>query len=139
MINKGKVDGIKKRMPCATSKGFIGTVIEVGASTSKVMLVTDPNSRIGVVLQNSRESGVLIGSPREGICKVKYLSLDGIIDKGEEVVTAGFNTFLPKGLRIGRVASVGIEKTKLYKYAVVNPFEEMNKIEEVICIKIDNS
>ena len=137
IINKGREDGITEQMPCATSKGLIGCVTEVGARSSKVMLVTDPNSRVGVVLQSSRESGVLIGSPKDGACKVIYLSLDGKIEKGEEILTAGFSTFYPKGLRIGTITSIGIEKTRLYKYAIVNPFEKMSTIEEVICIDLD--
>ncbi|MBL7155579.1 MAG: rod shape-determining protein MreC [Candidatus Omnitrophica bacterium] len=133
IINKGKKDGIRQRMPCATAKGFIGSVVEVGSSSSKVILINDPNSKVGVILESSRESGVLIGSP-QGSCKVIYLSVDAKIDKGEKILTAGFSTFFPKGLLIGEVISTGVEKTKLYKYAIVDLFEDMNKIEEIICI-----
>ena len=133
IINKGKKDGIEERMPAATAKGLIGSVAEVGPSTSKVMLITDPNSRVGVVHEISRESGVLVGFS-QGMCKVIYLSLDSDIKKGERVLTAGFSAFFPKGLVVGRVSDVGVEKAKLYKYAIVDPVENMGKIEEVICI-----
>jgi len=135
IINKGKKDGLREHMPCATAKGFIGSIIEAGETTSKVMLITDPNSKVGVVLKNSRESGLLTGSP-EGLCKVIYLSVDEEIKDGDEVVTAGFGDLVPKGLGIGNVSAVAIDKVKLYKYAIVRPFEDMNKVEEVICIDV---
>jgi len=136
IINKGTRDGIREHASSATAKGLIGTVVEVGPSSSKVMLITDHNSRVGVIIEPSRESGVLIGSP-EGECRVIYLSLDAKIERGDKVLTCGFSAFFPKGLAIGRVREIGLEKTGLYKYAVVDPFEDMGRIEEVVCIDTD--
>lgn len=133
IINKGKNQGIKERMPCATAKGLIGSVVEVGPDSSKVMLLTDPNSRVGVRLVPSREAGVLVGFS-QGKCKVIYLSLDGDIKEGEAVFTASFSAFFPQGLMVGRVTEVANEKANLYRYAFVRLAEDMNKIEEVICI-----
>ena len=100
------------------------------------MLITDADSRIGVLLDASREIGILTGSP-QGTCRVIYLSLDGSMDEGEKVLTAGFGASFPKGLPVGRVKAVETEKTNLYKYAVVETFADLNKIEEVICIKTE--
>jgi len=120
-------------MPCATVKGLIGSVEEVSPDSSKIMLITDPNSKIGVLLEPSRESGLLTGSP-QGECKVIYLPLDSKIRKGERVVAAGFSKTAPKGLAIGEVVAIGVENPNLYKYAIVKPFEGMGRVEEVLCI-----
>jgi len=133
IINKGKRHGITEGMPCATAKGLIGSVEAVSADSSRIMLITDPNSKIGVLLESSRESGLLTGSPR-GVCKVIYLPIDSTIRKGERIVTAGFGRAAPKGLAIGKVVALGVENSNLYKYAIVEPFEDMGKIEEVLCI-----
>ena len=138
IINKGRSRGIREHMPCVTTKGLVGSVVEVAPASSKVMLITDPNSRIGVVLESSRESGVLVGSS-QGTCKVIYLSLDADIKVGEKVLTAGFSDFFPKGLMVGKVIEVGIETPGLYKYAAVDPVCDMDKIEEVICIEAGKS
>ena len=136
LINKGKINSIKEHMACATHKGLLGSVREVNADSSKVMLITDPNSRVGVMVEPSRESGLLVGMPKGG-CKVIYLSLDANIKEGDRVLTAGFSKFFPKGLPIGTVKEVGIQNTKLYKYAVLDTFQNMNEIEEVVCIYAD--
>ncbi len=133
IINKGKRQGVTEGMSCATAKGLIGSVEEVSPGSSKIMLLTDPNSRIGALLEDSRESGLLIGSPR-GECRIIYLSPDGKISKGERVITAGFGGISPKGLPIGKVISTGAVNSDLYKYAVVEPFEDMERLEEVLCI-----
>ena len=134
IINKGKNDGIKERMPCATDKGVVGSVAEVGKDTSKVMLITDPASKVAVVVEPSRESGILVGSI-QAECKVIYLSLDAEINKGDKILTAGFSALFPKGLPVGEVVEVGIDKTRLYKYVLISTFSDMNRLEEVVCIK----
>lgn len=136
VINKGSNDGIKEHMACATTKGLVGSVLDVGKHSSKVMLITDPGSKIGVTIDPSRESGILTGSPK-GNCKIIYLSLDASLKKGDRVVTAGFSSFFPKGIPIGKIKKIEIEKSKLYKYASVDTFENMNQIEEVVCIYAD--
>lgn len=133
IINKGKRHGVKEHMPIATPDGLAGRVVDVWPESSKAMLLTDPNSRVGVVLESSRESGVLVGFSG-GHCKAIYLSLDSDIKKGERVLTAGFSPFFPKGLVVGEVVDTAVEITGLYKYAIVNPAVGMNKIEEIICI-----
>ena len=133
IIDKGTRDGIREHTPSATARGLVGSVVEVGTSTAKVMLITDPSSRVGVIIKPSRESGVLTGSP-QGESRVIYLSLDAKIKKGDRVLTAGFSAFFPKGLAVGRVREIGLEKTGLYKYAIVEPFEDMGRLEEVVCI-----
>ena len=136
IIDKGSSDGIKEHMSCATSKGLVGSILDVGKHSSKVMLITDPGSRVGVIIDPSRESGILTGSPK-GDCKVIYLSLDALLEKGDRVITAGFSSFFPKGIPIGKIKKIEIEKNKLYKYASVDTYENMNQIEEVVCIYAD--
>jgi rod shape-determining protein MreC len=132
-INKGKKHGIREGMPCAAIRSFIGSVIETAPSSSKIMLINDPNSRVGVIIESSRETALLAGTP-QGLCKALYLSLDGKTRKGDKVLTAGFSVQYPKGLAVGNVVATGAEKTGLYKYAIVKPEEDLNEIEEVLCI-----
>jgi rod shape-determining protein MreC len=133
IINKGRADGVRERMPCTTAHGVIGSVLEAGKESSKVMLLSDPNSRLGVVLESSGESGLLVGAP-EGSPKVIYLPLDADIEKGERVVTGGFSEFSPSGLLIGSVSRVDVDRANLYKFALVDLSQDVRRIEEVICI-----
>jgi len=134
LINKGRTHGVVKKMAVCTGSGLAGTVVEAGPVTSKVMLITDSNSRIGAILEGSRQSGVLIGS-QEGVCKVIYLGMDSRVDKNEKVFTSGFGGIFPKDILIGTVDKVGIDQSELYKYAVIKPGQDLNALEEVICIE----
>lgn len=136
IINKGEKDGIKEHMPCVTTEGLLGSVYEVSSGTAKVMLITDPASKVGVMFDNSGESGVLSGIGSDG-CNVMYISIDADIKPGDKIITAGFSQFFPRGLNVGTISKVSIDKTMLYKYAEVDTFQDMDKIEEVVCLYVD--
>lgn len=133
-IDKGKNNGIVKDMVVVSSHGVVGRVRELGKSLSKVLLINDVDSKAAGLIQRSREQGLLVGTP-EGKCKIIYLSMEADVDKGDTVITSGSASIYPKGMLIGEVVSVAKEKGALYKYAIVKPYAELSKLEEVICIK----
>lgn len=133
-INKGETNGVKERMTVATQAGLVGTVVETGPFSSKIMLITDPNSRVGVMLDRSRQMGVLIGMPN-GDCRVIYLGMDSNVQQGEIIFTSDIGGFFPEGVQVGTVSRIGIDKVGLYKYADVKTYQNLNSLEEVICIE----
>jgi rod shape-determining protein MreC len=133
LIGKGGRDGVKVNMPVLSGHALAGKVVETGPSVSKVLLLTDPNARVAVVLQRTRQQGVLYGAGNE--CRIKYLSVDAAIKRGDVVETAGFGDFFPKGLRVGTVDRVWKEPGQIYQVAAVTPLAELDRTEEVLCVE----
>ena len=133
-IDKGKDGGIVQDMVVISGQGLVGRVREAGEAMSKVMLVNDIDSKVGAIVQRNRDQGLLVGTP-EGKCKLIYLSLDSDVKRGDKVLTSGMGGIYPKGILIGEVTEVAKERGRLYKYAIVKPFSELSKLEEVLCIK----
>ncbi|MDD4202010.1 MAG: rod shape-determining protein MreC [Candidatus Omnitrophica bacterium] len=133
IIDKGEKQGIKRKSLVTTEKGLIGTVIDVFPTTSKVMLVSDPSSKIGVVLEKTRQNGVLVGATTE--CKVIYLSIDSDIIYGEKVFTSGLGGIFPEGILVGTIKQVKKDPVGLFKYAIVELEQDLNTLEVVLCIE----
>lgn len=134
IIDKGLNQGIRLNAAALTAEGLVGRVVETGRISSKVLLITDPNFKVGVILEKAREGGLLVGWT-EGKCKVIYLSLDEPVTIGDTVVTAGYGADFPKGLTVGTVIGVEKEPGRLYKYAIVRPAQNLSKLEEIVCVK----
>ena len=134
IIDKGVMTGVKHNKAVISMRGLVGRVLETGRYSSRVLLITDPNSKVGVTIQRNRQGGILVGRP-DGKCKIIYIALDSDVAKGDKVMTAGFGTIFPKGILVGEVSQVGKEPGLLYKYAIVEPAQDMTKLEEVLCIK----
>ncbi len=134
IIGAGKNEGIKEQTVVVTASGVVGRVVESSSNISRVLLITDPNSRISAIDSRSRCEGMLYGI-QEGLCRMVYLPLDADIKKGNIIVTSGFSSYFPKGLMLGKVIEVTKGPRGLSLYAIVKPEFDLSRLEEVLCIK----
>ena len=134
IIDKGLSGGVKQNKAVLSMKGLVGRVLEVGRYSAKILLITDPNSKVGVMVQRNRQGGILVGGTG-GRCKMIYIALDSDVMPGDKVITAGFGTIFPKDILIGEVVKVEKEPGRLYKSAVVKMAEDLSRLEEVMCIR----
>lgn len=133
LIDKGTKHGLEPNRPVLSGHALVGKVIEAGPSVAKVLLITDPNSRISVIVQSSRQQGILFGT-LSGQCRMKYLALDAETKQGDLVETAGLGGVFPKGLPVGTLELGWKEPGQLYQVARVRPLVDLNRIEEVACV-----
>jgi rod shape-determining protein MreC len=132
-IDKGNSHGVRMYLPALSSYGLAGYVIEAHGHTSKVLLLTDSSSRVGVVVQRSRAQGVVQGND-EGGCILKYLESTADVQKDDVLLTTGNSRIYPIGLLVGRVGEVKSKPGTLFKWANVAPATDFGKLEEVAII-----
>ena len=134
LLDKGEKNGIKINSAVVSSGGLVGKVVEVGGTLARVLLITDPDSKVAGLVQSNRESGIVegIGNNR---CRIKYLPLNSDVKKDDMVITSGLSKMAPKGIAIGRVLEVTRDPGGLYMRATLQPHVDLQKIEEVLCIK----
>ncbi len=133
LIGKGTQHGFRLNSPVLSGSSLIGKIVEVGPGVSKVLLMTDPNSRIGALIQRTRHQGILYGTSSGG-CRLKYLSVDAQIVPGDMVESAGVGGFFPKGIAIGTVVKIWREPGQIYQVAEVKPLTDLSRVEEVACL-----
>jgi rod shape-determining protein MreC len=133
IIDKGTRDGLKENMPVVSGQGVVGKIIEVGLLSSKVQLLIDRQSRIGGIMQKSRLVGVIEGMGKNYLV-INYLPRNESVLVNDLVLSSGLGLIFEKGLVIGSVQAVYEEKYSLYKYAIVQPAVEFDRLEEVIVI-----
>src|SRR5271169_4870348 len=123
-------------MAVMTPQGLVGKVYSVRDSYSDVLLLQDANFSVAVRLQNSRHEGVVSGTGNgNGYCLLKYVPPEENVEKGEVVITAGFDGIFPEGLPVGVVSKVKKEGIEFFQYIEVRPFQASEKVEEVIVLK----
>jgi rod shape-determining protein MreC len=134
LIDKGESGGISKDMAVVGSEGVVGRVIEISAHTAKVLLVTDPNSAVDVILQRSRAQGIMEGKVEE-FCILKYVQKSDDVQMGDKVITSGLGGIFPKGLIIGTVTKVERKRPGVFQYVEVAPTVNFSRLEEVLVLK----
>ncbi len=106
IVAAGARAGLRKGHAAVTGDGLAGRVVSVGARSARVLLLTDLNSRIPVVVERSRERAILAGdnAPRPGLL---FLREHAAVKEGDRIVTSGHGGVLPPGLPVGVVSAVG--------------------------------
>ena len=132
-IDMGAEEGVESGMTIMGATGVIGQVTRTTAHTSTVRLLTDPNSGAAVMIQSSREDGIVRGSAN-GILYLEDLDEDVIPSVGDVIVTSGLGGSYERGLIVGSVVSVNKTASNPTGQIMVNPNDRASVLEEVIVV-----
>ncbi len=134
-IDRGESHGIRVGMPVVTPQGVVGHVVRSVGGSSDVLLLTDPASRIGVLMQKSRIRGTIVGTGDGSKLSLELVMRAEQPQDGDEVVTAGTDGIYPKGLRIGSVSAVS-KPLGMFVTAAVSPSVDLARVVEVLIVPV---
>ena len=135
-IDAGAAQGLRENLPILTSEGLVGRVTTVGSNRSQVLLLGDPNLRVGALVQDKdvREAGIIISSSSpldKNMVDLQYFSRNTAIKPGQSVVTSGDGGIFPKGILIGQIVDTRNNTAGLSTEARVKVAANLNSLEEV--------
>ena len=135
IFNKGEKDSLKNGQPAISGEGIlVGKVIEVTRSTAKIMLLTDSQSQIAAIVQNSdRTEGIIKGEHGLSM-KMSLIPQDKTLNAKEWVVTSGLESFIPAGLVIGQIEKVLKKPGDLFQEASVIPATSYDDLQIITVI-----
>lgn len=132
-LDKGSKDGVQANDAVVVGNGYlVGRIIEVGSNYSKLMALVDTRSSVSIIVDRTRDLGIVSGSADNEIVAVMPIESD--IAKGDDISTSGYSTF-PKNLYIGKVKSVEKQERKLQKLVHIDPAADFKRIEEVYIVR----
>lgn len=132
-INKGSVQGITPSMPVISYDGVVGQIMRVFPEYSDVLLITDPNSTVDAVVEETRSRGVIEGTGVD-ICRLKYMNRLDDVRVGNRIMTSGMEQRFPKGILIGIVTDIQKKNYGTTQKVIVEPSVDFNNIEEVLVV-----
>lgn len=138
VINKGSLDGLKKDMIVLDKNGsLVGRIINpIALKESRVQLITDNESGVGVFSRSKEVMGILSGDDK-GYCFLEYIHVttEGIYE-GEDIITSGKDGLFPSGIKVGKIVSI-TTSTSLFKQVKVEPYFDIRDLDQVAVIMRD--
>jgi rod shape-determining protein MreC len=138
IINRGSKDGIGKNMVVITAEGLVGQITTVGSNWSILQTLANENLAVSGEVGSTSENGGIVKGYKDGnndlLAKLYYLPLDSNIKKGDAILTSGLGGLYPKGIAIGSVTGVEEDKGKVMKNAIIKPYVDLNKLEQVLVV-----
>ncbi len=114
IIGAGQNHGVRPRMPVIGPDGLVGRTIDVGRGAARVILVTDPNSRVPVMIMRNGWSGIAIGRGTH-VMEFQFdpQSADDQVRDGDRVVTSGDGGLFPPGIPVGTIINADRQRPQL--------------------------
>lgn len=136
-IDKGSRDDVSLNDPVITDNGLVGWISEVNVTTSKVTTILSPEAKVGAIDQKTQDSGIATGNVAhsdDGLLMLSVISADNTIKAGDIVLTTGVGGVYPADLVIGKVTDLQYDRYDTTPYAVVQPYEDLRSIDDVVVI-----
>jgi rod shape-determining protein MreC len=112
LLNVGAQDGIVDGWATMDGLGLVGRISGVGQRTSRVVLLTDPSSRIPVTIQPSGDRALLNGD-NTPLPVLDFVEAPDNVRPGDRVVTSGDGGVFPPGLLVGQVVQASDGRMRL--------------------------
>lgn len=106
LVNAGRAQGVEAGWVAVNEGGLVGRVIRLGERSSRILMVTDFNSRVPVMGEQSGVRAILYGE-RAGVGALKDLPESDPFLEGERVLTSGEGGVFPRGILAGRAERKG--------------------------------
>jgi len=103
LLNIGERDGIIDGWATTDGLGLVGRISGVGKNTSRVILLSDSNSRIPVTIQPSGQRAILSGD-NSLLPPLEFIESPESVRPGDRVVSSGDGGVFPADILVGQVA-----------------------------------
>lgn len=118
----GNGTNVKKGQVVLSDRGVVGRIEQVGRLYSKIILITDINSKIPVMVERTRVRGILTGD-NTPTPKMDFIPLEAELTVGDRVVTSGVAGVFPVGLPIGKISSIEKNNVKISTFTNLDRLE----------------
>ncbi len=137
-IDRGDHD-VQPGMPVIVGAGPVGRIDKVYGDYADVVLISDPSSKIEVVIPRTGGRGLLIGvgRPESYSCKIEWLERnlrpEGKVAVGDEVMTSGLGASFPSGLLVGKVTKINGDDG-MFQSVEVEPTVDVSRVHAVMVL-----
>lgn len=137
-LDKGSNSGVFVGQPVVDAEGIVGQVINVGRFISTVLLATDRNHSIPVIIDRNGLRSIAEGSRENKTLSLLFLNSSDDVRVGDKVVSSGLGDVFPKGYPVGSVSSVEPAQDSGYQNIRVLPASKIGRIREVLLVMPNN-
>jgi len=135
-VDEGSQAGLRAGMPVVANQGLVGQIRRVSDRFADVLLTIDPESRVDVVVGESRARGRLEGLGERGRyrCRIQFDRSEDQVAMGDEVYTSGLGKKFPPNILIGYVSKIVDQEFGLHQEGEVTPAVDFTRLDEVLIL-----
>ncbi len=134
IINKGDNAGLFRSQAIMDSTGLAGQLVRVGPWSAEVMLITDPEAAVPVVVLSSGERTIAVGTGDARELQLPQLPATADVKAGDLIVTSGLGGVFPAGVPVGRVTENKRDPDDIFAHVRVAPTAQLDRSRQLLAL-----
>lgn len=134
LVNVGSHDGVRPGQVVIDAHGVMGQVVEVMPRTSLVMLVTDPDHAIPVVVERTGLRTVAYGTRDGDLLSLPNISMAADVHPGDKLLSSGLGGRFPPGFPVGEIRSVEPAASGMFLEGRARPSADLDRSDNVLLL-----
>ncbi|MFK7975014.1 MAG: rod shape-determining protein MreC [Halioglobus sp.] len=134
VLNKGDADAVFLGQPIIDSDGLMGQIVEVAATTSRALLITDATHSIPVQVNRNGVRAIAEGTGLLGSLEVHHVSATTDIQEGDLLVTSGLGGRFPVGYPVAVITEIERDPGEAFATIVAVPTAAMDRSRHVLLV-----
>ena len=132
LINRGTQNGVFKGQAVLDDHGLVGQTMRVGPWSAEVILVTDPEHAVPVVIERTGVRTIAVGGGESGDIELPFLPANADVKEGDLLLTSGLGGVFPAGYPVGRV--VAFHRDSIQPLARARPTAKIDRNRELMLV-----
>ncbi len=134
VINRGTNDGVYEGQPVLDEKGIVGQILHVGASSSRVILISDISHAIPVRVQRNGLRLIASGSGQIDRLIHNFVPHSADVKTGDLLVTSGLGGKYPEGYPVSRVVLVRTDESREFSTIYSQPVAQIDRLRYMLLL-----
>lgn len=135
MLDAGSSSGVRVGQPVIDAGGLLGQVIATTPTTATVLLLTDPDHAVPVMVARSGVRLMAYGTGRSDALQLTDIPLSADVRAGDELLTSGLGGRFPSGFAVGRIGKLRADDSRAFLEADVKPAAQLDRGRDVLLLR----
>lgn len=135
VLDAGSADGVRIGQAVIDAGGLMGQIIEATPAHSTVLLLTDPDHAVPVVVARNGVRLIVYGRGRSDLLELADVPLNSGVQIGDLLVTSGLGARFPAGFPVGTISALRPDDTHAFLVGDVTPAARLDRGRDVLLLK----
>lgn len=135
LLDAGSRSGVRVGQAVIDAGGLLGQVIATTPTTATVLLLTDADHAVPVMVARNGVRLVVYGSGRRDALHLADVPLSADVREGDELITSGLGNRFPPGFSVGTVGPLRPDDTRAFLEAEVKPAAQLDRGRDVLLLR----
>ena len=135
VLNKGKKHGVQIGQTVIDENGILGQIINTYQNTSRLLLITDEQQSVAVVVARTGQRAMVSGGGMPDSLSLDYIFKTADVKVGDELISSGLGDRIPAGYKVGTVSDIDTTHTDNFADIKVKPSADFLRSNYVLILQ----